>query len=311
MKKILKTIFSIMMIGFCSVLKVEAAPETFDFQAELVPLSYQLNALDPSGLASFYQEMIGMSLLESDEEAMYYRLGTSDGRTLLEIFPATSEKSATTGLYHVAFVYETREQLGGVLRHLLKNAAIMDGFADHGTHEAIYLPDAEGNGIELYKDKPQEEWLSADGTVMMTTKEFPTVEIFEQGDRTYNGFDESVKIGHVHLVVGSIAQTNNFYHDILNLTITNNNDARATFLASGTYHHHIAGNTWQGEDLPQITDGQQGLRMIRWGVKDQAIYDYLVQKLDEQAYPYWIEDDKIMAYDNSGLLLSIEVVEDL
>ncbi|MBD3949291.1 VOC family protein [Tuanshanicoccus lijuaniae] len=309
MKRVIKRILLSMLLWLGCALNVQAATETFDFDAELVPLSYQLNAQDPSSLADFYQKTLGMTLLESDEATSYYRLGTSDKRTLLEIFPATLPKGKTTGLYHVAFVFETRKQFGGALRHLLKIGARLDGFSDHGTHEAIYLPDSEGNGVEIYKDKPQEEWLKEDGSVAFASKFFPMVEIFEQGTKTYDGFNESVKLGHVHLVVGSISETNNFYQDILGLTITNNRDSEATFLASGTYHHHIAGNTWSGEGLPKLVDGQQGLRMIRWGVKKQATFNHLVQTLDEHAYPYWIEDERIMVYDNSGLLLSIEVVK--
>ena len=77
----------------------------------------------------------------------------------------------TTGLYHVAILYPSRAALADALKRLLAADVLLDGAADHGVSEAIYLRDPDGNGVELYRDRPQAEWpLNPDGTIAMTTE---------------------------------------------------------------------------------------------------------------------------------------------
>lgn len=128
-----------------------------EHHTQLLPLSYQLNALNPKELAVFYEELVGLTLLE--EKDNYYRLGTPNGGTLLEIFPANLNKTEnTTGLYHTAFLLENRVQLGSVIAHLLEQKAQLQGYAHHNVSEAAYFVDPEGNGIELYVDTPRSIW---------------------------------------------------------------------------------------------------------------------------------------------------------
>jgi len=76
----------------------------------------------------------------------------------------------TTGLYHVAILYPTRAELADALRRVLAAGIEIDGAADHGVSEAIYLRDPDGNGVELYWDRPKEQWpQSPDGKVAMFT----------------------------------------------------------------------------------------------------------------------------------------------
>ena len=76
-----------------------------------------------------------------------------------------------TGLYHVAILYPTRADLADALRRLAENKVQLDGAADHGVSEALYLHDPDMNGIELYWDKPQAQWpRNADGSIAMTTQ---------------------------------------------------------------------------------------------------------------------------------------------
>jgi catechol 2,3-dioxygenase len=77
----------------------------------------------------------------------------------------------TTGLYHVAIVYPTRAALAEALRRLIAAGVPLDGASDHGVSEALYLTDPDGNGIELYRDRPEAEWpRSAEGGIAMFTR---------------------------------------------------------------------------------------------------------------------------------------------
>ncbi len=77
----------------------------------------------------------------------------------------------TTGLYHLAILYPTRAALADALRRLRDAAIPLDGASDHGVSEALYLRDPDGNGVELYRDRPDAEWpRTADGRLAMTTR---------------------------------------------------------------------------------------------------------------------------------------------
>jgi catechol 2,3-dioxygenase len=77
----------------------------------------------------------------------------------------------TTGLYHLAILYPTRADLGRALRRLVEHDIRLDGASDHGVSEALYLHDPDGNGIELYWDRPRQEWpLRPDGSLAMVTE---------------------------------------------------------------------------------------------------------------------------------------------
>jgi len=76
----------------------------------------------------------------------------------------------STGLYHLAILYPTRAALADALRRLIDAGVSLDGAADHGVSEALYLRDPDGNGVELYRDRPQSEWpRDGDGNIAMTS----------------------------------------------------------------------------------------------------------------------------------------------
>lgn len=79
--------------------------------------------------------------------------------------------AGTTGLYHLAILYPTRAELGDALRRLVQAGVSLDGAADHGVSEALYLRDPDGNGVELYWDRPKEDWpRDAKGDLAMYTR---------------------------------------------------------------------------------------------------------------------------------------------
>jgi catechol 2,3-dioxygenase len=91
----------------------------------------------------------------------------------------------TTGLYHVAILYPTRYELADALRRLIQAGIELDGAADHGVSEALYLHDPDHNGVELYRDRPEAEWpRSADGGVAMFTERLDLDDLMRELDTT-------------------------------------------------------------------------------------------------------------------------------
>lgn len=94
---------------------------------------------------------------------------------------ATPAPSGHTGMYHVAFLYPSRLELAKVLKNIIDANYLIDGAADHGVSEAVYLRDPDGNGVELYVDRPREEWkILNDGTVEMVTLPLDLMSILEE-----------------------------------------------------------------------------------------------------------------------------------
>ena len=86
----------------------------------------------------------------------------------------------STGLYHVAILYPTRALLADAVRRVLAAGAELDGAADHGVSEAIYLRDPDGNGVELYRDRPEAEWpRTPNGELTMFTRQLDLAELLK------------------------------------------------------------------------------------------------------------------------------------
>ena len=167
------------------------------------------------------------------------------------------------GLYHYALVYPNRQELAWAARRLAATRTPIQGMSDHGTHEAIYLPDADGNGIELAADRPREAWpdpqeelrrggprpLDLDSLLAEIPQEDPPEEIAE-----------GLLVGHLHLHVGDIGEALAFYRDALGFE-ERMNIGTAAFLSAGGYHHHLGVNIWQGAGVSPQPEGTVGLEL--------------------------------------------------
>lgn len=208
---------------------------------------------------TFYQEVVGFKVLEKTATKA---LLTADGHTALlsieqpaDIIP-TQQK--TTGLYHFALLLPTREDLGAVLRHFAETN-IRIGAGDHLVSEALYLNDPDGNGIEIYSDRPDTEWTWKDGYVGMDTLQIDAQSILEAGANTqWNGLPEGTVMGHIHLSVKELVETEKFYN-ALGLQVVTPYPG-ALFMASGKYHHHIGLNTWNGVGASAPAENVVGLK---------------------------------------------------
>lgn len=312
-KKTLKTIIALFLLALVASPLTAMAQDDASSDAVIYPASYQLNSMDSLALADFYENNMGMTILE--EADGYYRLGTSDKRTLLEIFPTDIPRgdSLSTGLYHTAFLFNDREYMGSALNHLMETQSPIEGFTYHGVSDAIYAADIEGNGIELYWDYPEEEWPQGEGdnSVEMLNEPLDYVELMESATEEFTQLDERTKIGHFHLVSDDFDAAGEFYSDVFGLNTQSYVEGDSFFQASGSYHHHIANNNWFADQgITQPEEGQQGLRATVWETQSEEFFNEIISNLDSLGADYTQEDNLLSFNDASGLGVIVEFVSE-
>ncbi|MBG9980780.1 VOC family protein [Facklamia lactis] len=272
---------------------------------QVVTSAVQINALNSQKLANFYQNTIGLTLISKSKG--FYKLGTPDHKVLLELFPNTSnKKERTTGLYHMAFLLPNKNELGTILQSFIDKQIPLQGAANHGYSNAIYLADPEGNGIEIYYDKKQTEWdIRATGHIVGVTEPMDIDYVLEGANPTFDGLPIGTTMGHIHLHVSDLDETLNFYRQILGLGLKYPLGKQAYFLASSNYHHHLGINIWQGHNLPAPNINTCGLRASVWSA-NQIDYQTIQTKLKEFDVEYKEGDNTLTFEDNSGLTVIIE-----
>ncbi|MDP3340729.1 VOC family protein [Frigidibacter sp.] len=221
-----------------------------------------LTVRDLPAVGAFYQRALGLAPLSQDGATL--RLGAG-GRLLLELRrdPAARPSSPReAGLYHTAFLVPTRADLGRWLAHVAETRVPLDGASDHLVSEAIYLADPEGNGIEVYVDRPRAAWpMTATGLQMASDPlDYPGILAAGAGSH-WAGMPEGSAIGHVHLRVGAMEGTEAFYGQTLGMALTTRFPS-ANFFGSGGYHHHIGTNIWQSRGAGRRAPGGSGLAEV-------------------------------------------------
>lgn len=229
-----------------------------------------LKVRDLDGVSEFYRDVIGLTVLEREDRRA--TLGTKNAPLLvLEGDPdlAPSDKRQA-GLFHTAFLLPTRADLARWLRHAAAARIPLQGASDHIVSEAIYLADPEGNGIEVYIDRPVPDWLDAGGNIQMTTEPLNVQDLLAADEGTvWNGFPANGSVGHVHLRVGDTAEADRFYRDVLGFGVTVDYPG-ASFYGSGGYHHQLAGNVWSSRGASPRANGAAGLDAVEIIVRDAA-----------------------------------------
>jgi catechol 2,3-dioxygenase len=176
---------------------------------------------------------------------------------------------AHAGLYHYALLYPDREELARAALRLARARAPLQGMSDHGTHEAIYLADPDGNGIELAADRPRERWpaslyeeLAAGGPRPL---DIESLRATVAGEQPHAHVAEGLRVGHLHLFVGDLERAFGFYRDILGFQEQANLGGSAGFVSAGGYHHHLAFNTWRGRGVGPAPEHTAGL--VHWTIE--------------------------------------------
>jgi catechol 2,3-dioxygenase len=131
-----------------------------------------LKVADIERALGFWRDVLGFEVQQQREGAVFLSAGGYHHHIALNTWESAGGQPpapGTTGLYHVAILYPDRATLGDALRRVKAAGVSIDGASDHGVSEAIYLRDPDGNGVELYRDKPKEQWpRTAEGALSMT-----------------------------------------------------------------------------------------------------------------------------------------------
>lgn len=254
----------------------------------------------------FYTRVLGLRALT--QHADQATLGAGDTPLLhLRAQPgAHRQPPRTTGLYHVAILLPTRADLGRVLLNLARTQYPVSGFADHLVSEAIYLNDPDGNGLELYRDRPRASWQWDGGHIRMASDPLDIEGIMAEGgdpDAPFIGMPAGTTLGHLHLRVADIAQAEAFYSSVLGFDVV----ARwpgALFVSAGGYHHHLGLNTWQSQGAPRPPADAVGLRAFSLLLPAAARADVVV-RLDAAGIPHTTEGDLVLTADPWGHTLRL------
>jgi len=243
-----------------------------------------LTVADLDRSVAFYTDILGFRNPERDAaSAVLTANGEEPLVTLTEETGARPQPTGTTGLYHFAILAPTRSALGRSLQHLLETGYPLSGASDHFVSEALYLNDPDGNGIEIYRDRPRVEWPARDGLVQMGNAQLDTPGILAdavQEGHAWAGLAPETRIGHIHLHVGDLATAEEFYVGVLGFDVMLRLAGQALFISAGGYHHHIGLNTWAGVGAPPPPSGSAGLRDYAIEVPDAAALEEVLAQLD-------------------------------
>jgi catechol 2,3-dioxygenase len=221
-----------------------------------------LTVSDLDRSVAFYADGLGLQVARRDEAEAALGAG---GEALLVLHgePGASRAGRHAGLYHVALLHSSREELARTALRLAANRTMIDGASDHGISEALYLSDPDGNGVELYADRPREAWPDLSDTSWLSNGPAPLdlhgLLGLVAGEEPRAAIDPALVVGHLHLHVGDVARGLAFYRDVLGFELMTDVGS-AAFTAAGGYHHHVAFNVWRGRGVPAAPSGTVGLR---------------------------------------------------
>jgi catechol 2,3-dioxygenase len=270
------------------------APDT-----ELGTVRLTVSDLDRSRM--FYERAIGLRTTERDDGTL--ALGVADDRALIELrgdSAAPRLNRRAPGLYHLAIVVPTRRDLAFALGRLVVARWPLDGASDHLVSEALYLSDPDGNGIEIYRDRPRAEWPRSDGELQMGTLALDLDDVLAELDGA-PGLQEQApagtRIGHVHLQVSDIPTAEAFYHGVLGFDVIVRGYPGALFVSAGGYHHHVGLNTWHSAGTAPASAGSVGLRSFTIELPDSAELDAMAARIEAAGLAYERRVDGILVRD--------------
>jgi len=269
------------------------------------PVRLRVAGLDSE--REFYERAIGLSPIDSGDGVA--RLG-SDGTPVVELdhrADAPARAPRTTGLFHLAILVPDRAALAAALARAVRAGGRISGASDHLVSEALYLNDPEGNGIEIYSDRPRAEWERDGGEIRMSTLPLDVDGLLPElrEDEPDSAMPDGTRVGHVHLNVADLDAAERFYSGLLGFDVTVRGYPGALFLSTGGYHHHIGVNTWAGPGAPAPAAGSRGLEWFELSVDDAPGLAELERRLGDAGAPIERRPESLLTHDPSenGLLL--------
>jgi catechol 2,3-dioxygenase len=266
----------------------------------------EITVTDLDRSIEFYAGSIGLRLHRREDGRAAMGAGGED-LLVLDEEPSARPAGRQAGLYHFALLHPSRLELARAAQRLIATRTAISGASDHGISEAIYLPDPDGNGIELAADRGRERWgdLRDPATIGPRPLDMADLLSMVDGDGPPEQADSGLVVGHVHLHVGDIDEALSFYRDVIGFEVMTRFPS-AAFIAAGGYHHHLGLNTWRGEGVPPAPEGVVGLR--RWTVvlPEAADVDELRDRAQEARLPHETTGDGLLLRDpwNNRLLVT-------
>lgn len=281
--------------------------------APTLPATLRLGAVhltvsDLDRSVAFYQRSLGLRVHRHDVSEA--ELGDGDETTVVLVEdPQARPAGRHAGLYHYALLLPSRAELARAAVRISETRTPVQGASDHGTHEAIYLPDPDGNGIELAADRPREQWptpeeefsgggprpLDLESLLATVSGESPSAQV-----------GSGLRMGHLHLHVGDIDEGLAFYRDLIGFEVWFVMPT-AAFVAAGGYHHHLAFNVWQGPGVGPAPDRAVGLR--HWTVQLAAAEQVAAvrDRLEAAGVEVLADADGFLVRDPWEIALRVEV----
>lgn len=253
--------------------------------AEIAYIRLCVNDLKKS--EAFYSTLLGFrEVARTDSEVALSPTGQPPFQIHLKENPAAKRpQPGSAGLFHVAIRFPDRQALAKTLLRLIENRYPIQGASDHAVSEAIYLTDPEGNGVELYCDRPRSEWRRNNGEIHMVTEPLDVEGLLQTADGKWEGIHPQTDIGHVHLSVTSLAKAEEFYANIIGFGVTTRSYPGALFLAAGDYHHHIGTNIWGSRNGSARQENTTGI--LAFGVSlPRKEWEAMRQRLSESGFSY-------------------------
>ena len=261
----------------------------------------------------FYQSILGFKIVKQESKTVFLSSsGSRDSTMCLVVLSELNDSSVSiiqhnarvAGLYHFAILLPERRHLKYFLKHIQKNLSpeYYEGMADHEVSESIYIHDPDFNGIEIYRDRDPSEWKWNDHTVHMVTEPLNVKDLLKESievdNEEWNELPSNTSIGHVHLHVSNLALAKRFYQDILELNHTATYPG-AYFFAANRYHHHIATNTWLGENIPPAySENNNKPGLDHYAISLQNQNDLLLLKNQFLEFKIDIDEEQVIENDN-------------
>lgn len=264
----------------------------------------QLYVKDIQKVAKFYREVVKLeSLLATNSHVI---LGQGEV-PILELISKPEFNNApihSAGLFHNAILYSSRSTLAQTIANILQHAPwSYEGTGDHLVSEAFYFHDPENNGLELYFDRPREDWQWQNNRIVMDTLYIDPVEYIQKHSSSDTIAD--ISIGHVHLKVGDIPLARSFYVDKLGFDITADVGS-ALFVSVGGYHHHLGMNIWNSAGASQ-RDPSLGLGQVKIMLPNIDDMNYLANRLSTGKYGFREMNGQLIVKDPWNNELAFEV----
>jgi catechol 2,3-dioxygenase len=279
--------------------------------AEIAPDTHmgavELSVSDLERSLDYWERVVGLRVLT--RENGFASLGADTELVRFVEEPGARPADGHTGLYHVALLVPDRPSLARWLAHAARDQTRIEGLSDHAVSEAIYLRDPDRHGIEIYADRPREQW---EGQVMQRMTTLPLgvedllAELEDPATEPFDGLPDGTTVGHVHLRVADVQSTVEFYRDVLGMGLMAQLGPMAAFLSAGGYHHHVGGNTWESRGAAPAGPGFATLRHATIVLPDAAERDSVAARVADSGQEPETQEGGVVVRDPSqnALLLT-------